>query len=257
MILRRVIEHVKAQHWTAVALDFVIVVLGVFIGIQLGNWNAARLQQQTAHVYIERIRDDLAANEMDLKQRAAYFAETRDHALAALAALDCPPETLGKDFLIDVYQASQITPRIFGRDAYDEILSVGAVNAITDVAVRQRLANFYRSIGAQLNILAQVVPYRETVRSKMPYAAQAAIRAACGEVAETSKAGESVLSLPESCEIDLGLDETRRAVAAIIDADIKDDLVRRLSDLDNKISMTQLMLARIDLLDSYLKGRRQ
>jgi hypothetical protein len=30
MILSRVIEHVKAQHWTAVALDFVIVVFGVF-----------------------------------------------------------------------------------------------------------------------------------------------------------------------------------------------------------------------------------
>lgn len=32
MLLRRVIEHVKAQNWTAVALDFVIVVVGVFIG---------------------------------------------------------------------------------------------------------------------------------------------------------------------------------------------------------------------------------
>jgi hypothetical protein len=34
MILRRIIEHVKAQNWTAVALYFVIVVTGVSIGIQ-------------------------------------------------------------------------------------------------------------------------------------------------------------------------------------------------------------------------------
>ena len=39
MILARVIEHVKAQNWTAVALDFFIVVMGVFIGIQVSNWN--------------------------------------------------------------------------------------------------------------------------------------------------------------------------------------------------------------------------
>lgn len=32
MLLRRVIEHVRAQNWTAVGLDFVIVVVGVFIG---------------------------------------------------------------------------------------------------------------------------------------------------------------------------------------------------------------------------------
>ena len=35
MILRRVTEHVKAQNWFAVAIDFVIVVVGVFIGIQV------------------------------------------------------------------------------------------------------------------------------------------------------------------------------------------------------------------------------
>ena len=39
MLLHRVINHVRAQHWTAVLLDFVIVVVGVFIGLQVDNWN--------------------------------------------------------------------------------------------------------------------------------------------------------------------------------------------------------------------------
>lgn len=43
MLLRRIIEHVKAQNWTAIAIDFVIVVVGVFIGIQVSNWNDARV----------------------------------------------------------------------------------------------------------------------------------------------------------------------------------------------------------------------
>lgn len=34
MLLRRVIEHVEAQDWFAVGTDFVIVVVGVMIGIQ-------------------------------------------------------------------------------------------------------------------------------------------------------------------------------------------------------------------------------
>lgn len=37
MILRRVIEHVKKQHWKAIGLDFVIVVLVVFIGATVTN----------------------------------------------------------------------------------------------------------------------------------------------------------------------------------------------------------------------------
>jgi hypothetical protein len=35
MLLRRVIEHVTSQNWTAVALDFVVVVVGVVIGIEV------------------------------------------------------------------------------------------------------------------------------------------------------------------------------------------------------------------------------
>ena len=39
VLLRRITEHIKAQNWMAVGLDFIIVVVGVFIGIQVSNWN--------------------------------------------------------------------------------------------------------------------------------------------------------------------------------------------------------------------------
>ena len=39
MLLRRIIEHTKAQNWTAIVFDFVIVVVGVSIGIEVSNWN--------------------------------------------------------------------------------------------------------------------------------------------------------------------------------------------------------------------------
>lgn len=60
MILRRVMEHVKSQNWTAVAVDFLIVVVGVFIGIQLGNWNDARLDQRAYRDAMTRLAEDMA-----------------------------------------------------------------------------------------------------------------------------------------------------------------------------------------------------
>ncbi|MCC6788995.1 MAG: hypothetical protein IT547_14270, partial [Hyphomonadaceae bacterium] len=45
MILRRVMEHLRKQEWTAIGIDFVIVVLGVFVGIQVSNWNEGRLER--------------------------------------------------------------------------------------------------------------------------------------------------------------------------------------------------------------------
>ena len=39
MILRSITKHLKDQNWFAVGLDFFIVVVGVFLGIQVANWN--------------------------------------------------------------------------------------------------------------------------------------------------------------------------------------------------------------------------
>ena len=50
MLLRRITEHVKAQNWTAVALDFFIVVIGVFIGIQVANWNDASWRRSSSRL---------------------------------------------------------------------------------------------------------------------------------------------------------------------------------------------------------------
>ena len=43
MILRRLTEHLKQQHWTAIGIELVIVVLGVFLGMQVSNWNEERV----------------------------------------------------------------------------------------------------------------------------------------------------------------------------------------------------------------------
>ncbi len=254
MILRRVISHVRNQEWTAIVLDFLIVVAGVFIGIQVSNWNDALQQEKTEKIYIERIRVDLRSNQDDLRQRTLYFGQSRSHALATLEALDEDPGNLGIIFLIDVYQASQIIPRGFGRDTYDEISAVGANNAISDVAVRTRIASYYSSIQAQLSTITGVTPYRELIRGGMPYEAQAAIRAACDDIVETGPGGEPIIMLPENCTPELNPESVSEAVMAIMDLEIRNDLIRRVSDLDAKLFAAQLIVDRSMMLDDYLAG---
>ncbi|PHQ59610.1 MAG: hypothetical protein COC03_05055 [Robiginitomaculum sp.] len=253
MRLRSITKHVRDQNWFAVVLDFFIVVIGVFIGLQVSNWNSVRQQDQTAKVYIERIHQDLVINQDDLTQRMVYFSQVRTHALGALEGLDRPQETLSLPFLIDIYQASQHLRRELGRDTYDEILSAGANNTISDVAVRKRLANFYRSIQAAIVTTKDATPYRERIRTYMPYSAQAAIRNVCNDIISTSPTGEPNIKLPENCEPVLSADEITHAVGKIISIDIRNDLVRRISDLDGKLIAFELMRGRAALLDEYIK----
>ena len=41
MMLRRLTQHIREQNWFAVVLDFLIVVLGVFLGFQATLWQGA------------------------------------------------------------------------------------------------------------------------------------------------------------------------------------------------------------------------
>jgi hypothetical protein len=69
-----------------VAIDFVIVVLGVFIGIQLGNWNESRHEASLERDFLANIVIDLQADAenlqsgidmADINARAAYYTLDR------------------------------------------------------------------------------------------------------------------------------------------------------------------------------------
>lgn len=252
MILRRLSDNLRTQNWLAIAIELVIVVIGVFIGIQVANWNEARVERNRAQTYITRIREDLAANTTDMQARIAYYQWVKAHALAALAAFERPPETLGAQFLIDAYQASQIVPRTVGRNTYDEILAVGAVNSISDVDTRRRLANYYLTVQTREVILQYIPPYRERLRRHLPYAVQVQMTKKCAERLGANEQGAPVVTLPEQCSLDLSPGELSGAVAAVTIPDIELDLNRSVADLDSKLTMFQDLIDRAQSLDAYL-----
>ena len=46
MIFRRTVANLRTQNWTAIAIEVAIVIVGVFIGTQVANWNESRLEEQ-------------------------------------------------------------------------------------------------------------------------------------------------------------------------------------------------------------------
>lgn len=75
MLLRSVMAHVREQNWFAVGLDFLIVVFGVFIGIQVSNWNEVRRDEAVGARYTDRLLTELAS-EMETWSRAATYYGT-------------------------------------------------------------------------------------------------------------------------------------------------------------------------------------
>ncbi|MEZ5891548.1 MAG: hypothetical protein R3C58_00140 [Parvularculaceae bacterium] len=190
MILRRVIEHVKEQNWTAVGLDFVIVVLGVFIGIQVANWNAQNADRRVAEKYLADIAEDVRADIVEL-------SFTRDAALDRVGAADYVLRQTGADNLSPDYsitrsadtnaaigltsidipdqkapapeKRNQLWSLITGvyaydttRSAYDALIGSGKIDLIGDPEIMRALREYYYLVnGLSQTQSRTIVPGRQ------------------------------------------------------------------------------------------------
>ena len=73
MILRRIAQHVREQNWTAVGIDFLIVVLGVLVGLQAHNWNEARQTERDVRALVQNIRGEFVSNRASLETTRARW----------------------------------------------------------------------------------------------------------------------------------------------------------------------------------------
>jgi hypothetical protein len=59
MILRRIASAFRRQDWFTVAVETMIVVMGVFLGLQVNNWNEAQRDREREALYLERLHADV------------------------------------------------------------------------------------------------------------------------------------------------------------------------------------------------------
>jgi hypothetical protein len=254
MNLRTMREHVARHNWFAVAIDFLIVVVGVFLGIQASNWNQVRETRAQAREYRGMLLADLDTNLADGVARKRYYQWVRSEALSTLAALDRPSSDLDEQFLVHAYQASQIQPWALKRNTYDEIQSVGAMASLGPPELRDQISNFYVASEVTGANMTALPPYREILRRVMPYPAQQQIRARCNERVVANLQGAVQVVVPGKCVLGLDPVLARRAIAQVHDwPGLGLDLNRWIVDLDQKLLSVDQISARAAMLKRQLE----
>jgi len=59
MILRRLADAIRQQNWFTVVLEILIVVAGIFIGLQVDDWNNLRKDHKDEQHYLNRLHDEI------------------------------------------------------------------------------------------------------------------------------------------------------------------------------------------------------
>ncbi len=173
MILRRLAQNLKDQNWTAIAIEFVLLTAGVFLGIQVANWNEARLEDRRAQSLMARLSDDLEQELASIDRRLEYIGRSIRYGEAALDWAEDGKLVEGSAWqtVLAFFQASRILPYTPVDITYQEMRSAGQLGLVRDVALRTALTEYFVSgTLTRADYILKLNPeYRPHVRGLTPY----------------------------------------------------------------------------------------
>lgn len=136
MIFRRFAGNLRREDWTAVVVELVVVVAGVFIGLQVSNWNENRHTDAKAADFTQRLRADLREEAWAWEYEIAYANEVLANANRAADALSGKTPLSDAALLIAGYRATQYEFNVRRRATYDRLIATGEIALIGDLAMR-------------------------------------------------------------------------------------------------------------------------
>jgi hypothetical protein len=164
VILRRLIENIRRQAWTAIVIEFVIVVIGIFVGMQVNNWNAERANRALEATHVRNLAKDIRSDIAEI-DRILHVTTVRMSVLnRLLAEATGKPIPNGFDSARGRIQIEKVPPfpdddpnsvgiALFilstldgNRSTYQTIISTGGLGIIRDAGLVREILDYYAAV---------------------------------------------------------------------------------------------------------------
>lgn len=181
-IVRRAIARLREQDWTAIAIELVVVIVGVFLGVQAANWNEDREQERRSIAFTERLKDDLRVEAWNYEIQIGYNQQVLANAQRAVDALTGKAPLSDEELLVAAYRATQFNGNSRRRATYDELTSTGDIGLIRDKTLRTLAMDVYTQPQIdQIDQNGRESEYRRAFRMALPRQVQGALLDECGD----------------------------------------------------------------------------
>lgn len=80
MMLRKLADAIRRQDWFTVTLEVVIVMIGIFLGLQVNDWNQSRIDRADEALFLQALYQDV----LELEKNSTQLIELRIAELNAL-----------------------------------------------------------------------------------------------------------------------------------------------------------------------------
>ena len=233
------IQHVRDQEWTAITIDFIIVVIGVVVGIQVSNWNTELQSQRRAEVFSGRLTRDLQTEAWLYQFLIEYYDDVLHNAEQAIAAVSGNNDLSDEQFLINAYRATQYSYSDRVRETYDELISTGEIGLISDNMLRETAASIYNTPLFDLIMDAgRDSEFRRLFRSNVPTEIQRVLLNECGDIIVVNIGDYNAIvdSLDYECSLNIPDSQIKDAASVLRENDATLPALRvRLADAETAL----------------------
>ncbi|MAI90362.1 hypothetical protein [Ponticaulis sp.] len=144
MILRRLSRHVGEQNWFAVLLDFIIVVLGVYMGVLLGNWNSQSLASRSERAVLMQLHEEVVAAQAQLAEPRIAMPGIDEALRVFVDSYFSDKDTIDAETICNFASMTSLMPNILGRlSAIEELISTGRLSQLSSEELRLAITDFH------------------------------------------------------------------------------------------------------------------
>lgn len=148
MIVQRLNEAIRSQNWANVFIEFFIVVLGIFVGLQANNWNESRLDRKQERESLERLLGEAENAVAFIGREIAAFSSIIDSQRVLIEIIVSDEEVPEKTEVAEQgFRSLTFYPAMApARAVYDELTATGGIQLIRSRAVRDAIALYYAEL---------------------------------------------------------------------------------------------------------------
>jgi len=160
MILRRLANALRRQDWFAALIELLIVVVGIFIGLQVDDWNQQRIERRLVHSFLENLRSEVSNNVMAYRERIDSYQRTMDLFESYFNHLADPSQPMPDvaDLSAQLCRNGVMGHPQYDNSAYDEMVSTGFLRQIPDDQLRELLRKYRARQSAAMTAFSLQAP---------------------------------------------------------------------------------------------------
>jgi hypothetical protein len=257
MILRRFMKHATDQNWYAVTLDILVVIVGIFLGMQVTDWNRNQEINNEVGIYKQRLVLELNENISRIDNDIKYYKKVNYYAGLVFRDIDKPVDELDEEFIINIYQATQRTGQRVANFTINEINSTGMLKYFKDIDLRQLIQIYDNTLKTNDTIFIPLTRYRIKIRGILNTEIQNMLYNNCDIILIKDNIKSTHTEINTDCGLGFTKDIYKEQIKQIKQyTSIKEDLSYRVSEINWKLTYLNVYKQQAESLLLHLKNTK-